>query len=531
MREASIAYLQEEARLRGAKPRVKAVIHPFDLDCGLAPGLGVFDRTLYGGEPGKLLLEAGFLDYAAWTSPVRQTFSPYLNQVAAFWEDHVSYMSTGVYLRSAASRATIEETPYERLTPGAAAALQAFFQLKVEFTDSVWSGEPAGYVSGLRLEGRLATPESEIIDPGEVRVALARDFGEHQAGDHVLVLDNRAGQWLPVSVNFPFLGLPWEQKRLDLYHGWELGDGSIEWLLVYRGVVEGLTGIGHGWQARHRVRVESRDWIAQALRKRLGAPGADGTRRPFMRGVYRARGELAEAAPAQVEEPQKTGSGSAALKVLGTYRARQDQDYLLHIETAGEVGQATFRWSVNQGRSWRETGITAAGAEAPVGLDEGLAVYWEGGIGTDLAAGDRFSFHAKAPVYRYRVFGAPFARVASVYLNGEETQEGVTADPQTGEILVTGQSALVEVRVVKDATTHPVDIISDILAEAGLAEAIAPDDFALAKSLTPDYAIGACFENITAAQAIREIVRRTLFDLWVDFGQIRLRAYVGEGAQ
>jgi hypothetical protein len=528
MRDASISYLQEEARPRGAKPRVKAVIHPFDLDYGLAPGLGVFERTLYGGEPGKLVLEAGFFDYAAWTSPVRQTFSPYLNQAAAFWEDHAGYMSTGVHLRSADSRAAIEETPYERLTPGAVVVLQAFFQLKVEFTDSVWSGEPAGYVSGLRLEGRLAIPESDIIEPGEVRVALARDFGEHRVGDHVLVLDNRAGQWLPVSVNFPFLGLPWEQKRLDLYHGWELGDGSIEWLLVYRGVVEGLTGIGHGWQARHRLRVESRDWIAQALRKRLGAPDADGTRRPFMRGVYRARGELVATTPARVEEPLKTGSGSAVLKILGTYRGRRDQDYLLHIETAGEVGEATFRWSTNQGQSWRETGITAAGAEGPVRLDEGLAVYWEAGIGTDLEAGDRFSFHAAAPVYRYQVFGAPFARIASVYLNGEETREDVAAEAQTGEILVTGQSALVEARVVKDATTHPVDIITDILTEVGLAETIAPDDFALAQSLTPDYAIGVCFENITAAQAIREIVRRTLFDLWVDFGQIRLRAYVGE---
>jgi hypothetical protein len=92
--------MQEEARLRGARPRVKATIYPFDLDLGLAPGLGVFD-----GEPGKLVLEAGFFDYGAWTSPVRQTFSAHLNQVTPFWEDHVSYMTTGVYLRTADSEA------------------------------------------------------------------------------------------------------------------------------------------------------------------------------------------------------------------------------------------------------------------------------------------------------------------------------------------------------------------------------------------------------------------------------------------
>lgn len=528
MRDASASYLQEEARLRGARPRVKAVISPFDLDFGLAPGLGVYENTIFGGEPGKIVLVEGHFSYAAWTSPVRRTFSAFLNQATPVWEDHVSYMTTGVYLRSADCEAEIGASPFQPVKSGEIVELKRFFQLKVDFTHSTWSGEPAGCVSGLRLEGRLTIPESEIIDAGEVRVSLARDFSEHRVGDHALVLDNREGQWLPISGNFAFLGLPWEQKRIDLYHGWELPDGSTEWLLVYRGVVESLTGMTHGWRERHRVRLESRDWIAHLLKKRIGTPNAAGDRQPFLRGTYLARGELVETTPARVNAPVKTGGGSATMKVLGTYRGRRDQDYLLKVESAGEVGEATFRWSTNQGQSWRETGISAMGAEDPVELEEGLAVYWESGIGPDFAAGDCFSFHANAPVYHYRVFGAPFTRIASVYLNGEETWEGVTADPATGEILVTGQSAVVEARVVKDATAHPVDIISDILEEVGLAEAMDQDSFALAKSLTPDYAIGVCFENLTAAQALREIVRRTLYDLWVDFGEIKIRAYLGE---
>ncbi len=528
MRQASQQFIQEEARLRGATPRVKAIIYPFDLDYGLAPGLGVFERTLYGGEPGKLVLEAGFFDYGAWTSPVRQTFSPHLNQVTPFWEDHVSYMTTGVYLRSADSEAEIANTPYVPLTSGVTVELKSFFQLKVEFTNSTWSGGPSGYVSGLRLEGRVTVPEGDILDAGEVRVALAKDFSEHRVGDHSLVLDNREGQWLPISTPFPFLGLPWERKRVNLYHGWELPGGSVEWLLVYRGVAERLAGIAHGWQERHRVSLESRDWIAHLLKKRIGAPDSEGNRKPFIRGAYRARGELVQTIPAQVGAAMKTGSGSAVLQTLGTYRGRRDQDYLLQVETTGEVGAATFRWSTNQGQSWRETDILTAGAEDPVELDEGLAVYWESGIGTDLVAGDRFSFQAQAPVYHYQVFGAPFAEIASVYLNSEETWDSVAADPATGMILVTGQSSMVEARVVKDATTHPVDIITDILTEAGLAEAIDQDTFALAKSLTPDYAIGVCFENVTAAQAIREIIQRSLYDLWVDFGEIKIRAYLGD---
>jgi hypothetical protein len=528
MRQASREFIQEEARLRGGRPRVKAVISPFVLDYGLAPGLGVYENTVFGGEPGKIALVAGYLEHAAWTSPVRQSFSPYLTGVAAYWEDHVPYMECQVYLRSAGSEAELSTAPFAPLTQGKETELALFFQVKVEFTDSTWSGEPSGYISGLRLEGRLTIPESEIIDTGEVRVSLARDFSEHRVGDHTLILDNRDGQWLPKSPNFPFLGLPTEQKRIDLFHGWELPDGTTDWVLLYRGAVERLEGMAHGWREKHRASLQSRDWIAHLLQKRLGTPGADGDRQPLMRGVYLARGELVHTTPARVGAPVKTGSGSAALQVLGTYTGRKDQSYLIEVENAGEVGEATFRWSTNQGQSWRETGIVTAGAEDPVELAEGLAVFWESGIGADLAAGDRFEIQAAAPVYHYQVFGAPFTRIASVYLNGEETWEGVAADAATGEILVTGQSAMVEARVVKDATTHPVDIISDIMAEVGLDEVMDADSFVLAKSLTPDYAVGVCFENITAAQAIREIVRRTLYDLWVDFGEIKIRAYVGE---
>ena len=40
--------------------------------------------------------------------------------------------------------------------------------------------------------------------------------------------------------------------------------------------------------------------------------------------------------------------------------------------------------------------------------------------------------------------------------------------------------------------------------------------------------MGVCFENIPASQALREILRRTLYDLWVEFGEIKIRAYLGE---
>ena len=60
MRQAETDYLQEEGRLRGARPRVKAVLYPFELDYGLAPGSGEYLNTCYGGAPGKLALAAGY---------------------------------------------------------------------------------------------------------------------------------------------------------------------------------------------------------------------------------------------------------------------------------------------------------------------------------------------------------------------------------------------------------------------------------------------------------------------------------------
>ena len=559
MRTTSSQYLQEENRVRGARPRVKAVLYPFDLDYGLAPGSGEFIHTAYGGEPGKLVLEEGYFTTASWTSPVLHTFSPYLNLVAAYWDDQAGPMDALVYLRTAAGAAEVSGAAYQPLDQGGEYALLPYFQAKLEFRESQrhWAvdapedadeftayavnqtpdagyesyspeGEFPGYLADLRFEGRLSLPEGEILDPGAVRVDLARDFSELRAGDHILLLDNRRGQWLAGGENFYLLGLPWSQKQVALYHGWELPNGQVEWQLVYQGELQALGGMAHAWSGEHRVRLESRDWVAARLQTRLGAPSPAGVRQPFMRGPYRARAELTETVTAQVSAPVKNGSGSAVLKVAGTYRGEFVQDYLVQIEGTGEVGAVTCRWSVNQGQSWQGAGLPTAGPEDPVELDNGLGVYWESGLGLDLVAGDYWTFTAQPPAYHYQVYGGPFAAITAVYLNGEEAQDRVAASPETGLITVTGRSAQVEARVVKDATTHPVDIIADILTAVGLGSAAQQDTFALAKSLTPGYAVGVCFENVTAAQALREILRRCLYDFWVDFGEIKIKAYLGE---
>jgi hypothetical protein len=396
------------------------------------------------------------------------------------------------------------------------------------FESYAGEGEAPGYLANLRLEGRLTLPERHILDPGAVRVELNRDFSEFRAGDHRLLLDNRQGQWLEAAANFYLQGLDWRHIQVALYHGWELPGGQVQWQLIYQGVLQRLTGMTHGWRERHRASLESQDRVAAALKPRIGTPSSQGEKRPFMRGPYLARGEWRQTFEATVSDPVKTGSGSAILRLLGDYRGEDDRDFLIEVETGGEVGSATCRWSPNAGQSWKERGLVTAGPEAPIELEAGLAIYWDAAPGPDLAAGDRWTFTAQPVRYQYQVPGAPFEAITAVYLNGVEAREGVTTDPAQGLVLVSGQSALVEARVVKDGTTHPVDVIAHILAEVGLSEAIHQESFALARSLTPEYTVGVRFENLAAAQALREILRRCLYDLWVDFGEIKIKAYLGQ---
>ena len=557
MRHAAAEYLQEEARARGARPRVKAVLSPFELDYGLAPGSGEFAGTAYGGAPGSLRMGDGYYTSGSWTSPVIQTFSPYVDQAVPSWDEPGGHMEVEVRLRTGVTPESVPLAPFALLAPEAEVALSPYFQVRVDFQETIraWAVDDladadgftayavdqapdGGYESlaadasvclaGFALGGQLTLPEKEIIDPGGVRVELARDFSELRAADHVLVLDNRQGQWLNRAGNNYLAGLTWTQKQLALYHGWELPGGTVAWQLLYRGVVQRLSGMADGWRQPHRVRLESQDWVAAGLKQMIGAPTPTGERRPFLRGSYLAPGELVSVIPAAVGEITRTGSGNAPLTLLGAYRGEYAQDYLLEAETSGEVGVACFRWSLDQGQSWQKTGLTAAGADQPVTLDEGLSVYWEPGVGSDLAAGDRWTFTASPPLYRYQVFGAPFEAITAVHLNGEATEDRVTADAGTGLIQVSGRSAQVEARVVKDHTSHPVDVVADILEEVGLGQAIQRDSFALAKSLTAEYAIGVRFENLSAAQAIREIIRRGLYDLWTDFGEIKISPYLGE---
>ncbi len=196
MRQAGAAYLQEEGRCRGAKPRVKAVLAPFDLDYGLAPGSGEFVQTVYGGEPGNLAMGDGYFTSGSWTSPIVQAFSPHLDTAVPTWEAPAGHMDVEIRLRTGETLAGVVQGLFISLSPGQDVALAPYFQLNVGFQETIraWALDDAGeadnfsayaadqapdggfesYASdgpgclvGFNLAGRLTLPEQEILLLGQ----------------------------------------------------------------------------------------------------------------------------------------------------------------------------------------------------------------------------------------------------------------------------------------------------------------------------------------------------------------------------
>ncbi len=104
----------------------------------------------------------------------------------------------------------------------------------------------------------------------------------------------------------------------------------------------------------------------------------------------------------RVHNVAKSGSGSATLVILGDYARQEKRQFAVQVETTGEVGAATFRWSKDGGVTWEATGLVSGDRQHPVTLEEQLAVAWEGGTGNDLVAGDLWNFWGGEPAIHPR---------------------------------------------------------------------------------------------------------------------------------
>jgi hypothetical protein len=118
---------------------------------------------------------------------------------------------------------------------------------------------------------------------------------------------------------------------------------------------------------------------------------------PF-RSMDRVRFALkGQAASRRVHQLTKLGSGSATLVVLGDYTPQEQRRFVVQIQQAGEVGQATCRWSRDGGLTWVAQGLITGDRQHPLTLEAGLEIYWEPGSGPDFTAGDTWTFWGGDP--------------------------------------------------------------------------------------------------------------------------------------
>jgi len=99
----------------------------------------------------------------------------------------------------------------------------------------------------------------------------------------------------------------------------------------------------------------------------------------------------------RLHQVTKLGSGSATLMFLGDYQDLEKRRFVIQIETTGEVGAATCCWSQNGGLNWEAAGVITGDRDHPLALTGGFSVYWAGGGGTDLVAGDTWTFWGGDP--------------------------------------------------------------------------------------------------------------------------------------
>ena len=556
MQRAATAYIQEEGRQGGARPRLQAEIGPFDVDCGLGPGQGLFSHC-FSPAAGVLQLAEGYVTAGSWTSPVLQAYQRRLSAVTPACVCQWDYGTARLAVRTGATPAAVQAAPWVEAAWGKSMTWGDYFQLRIDFQDgtrswAVDSGAEAddytayaidlgpdayssvaveglfpGRLTEIALWGQVAIPEGDILDCQPIVAQRPVYFHDLTGLTHTLTVDNSRRQWLPGHGDFLMADGLWHGKELRLYTGFDLPNGETAWILQYVGRLQDIREITNGPTGRRQAKLMSTPALYEALQGLIGAPATDGQRRPFLAGAYRVRAELVESQPPRLGEVSKNGAGSAQLVALGEPTNTQDLDFLIEAETTGEIATATFRWSVDGGASWERTGVLSVTSSTPCRLRDGVLIYFVPGAGTDLVAGDTFRFTASARSSRYVAAGGPFLAFTNIYFNGAEIF-AYEAHPDLGEVILKGPTGVVEVRLEKSALSNPVDIIREILHLAGVADRLDTVSYTTAKQALADYQIGVRFEGVTAWKAIQAICSTCLIFFWIEGNHYYLAAYTGE---
>ena len=179
----------------------------------------------------------------------------------------------------------------------------------------------------------------------------------------------------------------WDRGAYLLYRGATNGNAAFQ---VFQ--IEAAPG-SPGRELHVRVDLPTTQdaaWLGYGLDWSLGISPFDGVDRVTFR--LRGPGDTR-----RVHNLTKIGSGSANLVISGDYTPQEKRKFVVQIETTGEVGQATCRWSRDAGKTWEAGGVVTGDREHPVSLWGGVQVYWESGQGTDLVAGDYWQFGGGDP--------------------------------------------------------------------------------------------------------------------------------------
>ena len=90
----------------------------------------------------------------------------------------------------------------------------------------------------------------------------------------------------------------------------------------------------------------------------------------------------------------KTGAGFGSFQSGGTYTGLSTKNYKIEIDTAGEIGVATFKWSNDGGLTWQRTLVPIPDTD-PIGLESGVTITPSAGAETDFELGDYWLFSAE----------------------------------------------------------------------------------------------------------------------------------------
>lgn len=101
-----------------------------------------------------------------------------------------------------------------------------------------------------------------------------------------------------------------------------------------------------------------------------------------------------------LSKPQKEGAGAANAVLSGVYTGVDNKDYYVVIESTGEIGAATFKWSDNGGSTFNATGV--ATSTSPVTLNNGVQIRWTSGAGNDVVIADNWRWKAYLPYHRLK---------------------------------------------------------------------------------------------------------------------------------